>query len=77
MEERNCREDRENAGVFVSHWSPQENAQVVRRVGRMCTVTCLLNWLETDAYIRDMAELLGVDGLELKAANEAELPYEG
>ena len=43
----------------------------------MCTVTCLLNWLETDAYIRDMAELLGVDGLELKAANEAELPYEG
>ena len=92
MEERKRREERENAGVFVSHLSPQEHAQVVRLVGRKCIVKCLLNGLETDALwdtgaqvsiishswlkqclpgcdIRDIAELVGMDGLELKAAN--------
>ena len=100
MEERKCREERENAGVFVSHLSPQEHAQVVRLVGRKCIVKCLLNGLETDALwdtgaqvsiishswlkqclpgcdIRDIAELVGMDGLELKAANGTDLPYEG
>ena len=27
--------------------------------------------------IRDIAELLGIDGLELKAANGTDLPFEG
>ena len=85
-------EERENTGVFVSHLSPQEHAQVVHLVGRECIVKCLLNGLETDALwdtgaqvsiishswlnqclpgcdIRDIAELLGMDGLKLKAAN--------
>ena len=100
MEERKRREERENAGVFVSHLSPQEHAQVVRLVGHKCIVKCLLNGLETDALwdtgaqvsiishswlkqclpgcdIRDIAELVGMDGLELKAANGTDLPYEG
>ena len=100
MEERKYREDREKTGVFVSHLSPQEHSQVVRLVGRKCTVKCLLNGVETDALwdtgaqvsiisrswlkrclpgcdIRDMTELLGMDGLDLKAANGTDLPYEG
>ena len=100
MEERKCREERVNAGVFVSHLSPQEHAQVVRLLGSKCIVKCLLNGLETDALwytgaqvsmishswlkqclpgcnIRDIAGLLGIDGLELKAGNETNLPYEG
>ena len=44
-----CREERENAGVFVSHLSPQQHAQIVRLVGRKCIVTCSLKGLETDA----------------------------
>ena len=100
MEERKCREERVNAGVFVSHLSPQEHAQVVRLLGSKCIVKCLLNGLETDALwytgaqvsmishswlkqclpgcnIRDIAGLLGIDVLELKAGNETNLPYEG
>ena len=100
MEERKCREDREKTGAFVSHLSPQEHAQVVRLVGRKCTVKCVLNGVETDALwdtgaqvsiisrgwlkwclpgcdIPDMTELLGMDGLDLKAANGTDLPYEG
>lgn len=42
LEERKYREDREKTGVFVSHLSPQEHAQVVRLVGRKCTVKCVL-----------------------------------
>ena len=49
LEERKCREERENTSVFVSHLSPQQHAQVVRLVGRICIVKCLLNGLETDA----------------------------
>ena len=49
LEERKCREDREKASVFVSHLSPQEHAQVVRLVGRKCTVKCVLNGVEADA----------------------------
>ena len=37
-------EMRENAGVFVSHLSPQEHAQVVRLVGRKCVVKMLAQW---------------------------------
>ena len=100
MEERKCREDREKASVFVSHLSPQEHAQVVRLVGRKCTVKCVLNGVEADALwdtgaqvsiisrswlkrclsgcgIRNMTELSGMDGLDLKAANGTDLPYEG
>ena len=100
MEERKCREERENIGVFASQLSPQEHAQVIRLVARKCIVKCLLNGLETDALwdtgaqvwislhsrlkqctqgceIRDIAELLGMDGLELKAANGTDLPFEG
>ena len=100
MEERKCREDREKTGAFVSHLSPQEHAQVVRLVGRKCTVKCVLNGVETDNLwdtgaqvsitsrgwlkrclsgcdIRDMMELLRMDGLDLKAANGTDLPYEG
>ena len=99
LEEQKCREERENAGVFVSYLSPQEHAQVVRLVGRKCIVKCLLNGLETDALcdtgaqvsiishswlkqclagcdIWDKAEFLGMDGLELMAANGTDLPYE-
>ena len=99
MEEQKCREERENTGVFLSHLSPQEHAQVVRLVGRKCIVKCLLDGLETDALwdtgaqlsitshswlnqclpgcdIRDISELLGMDGLKLKAANGTDLPYE-
>ena len=46
LEERKCREGRENAGVFVSHLSPQEHAPVVRLVKRKCIVKCLLNELD-------------------------------
>ena len=49
FEERKCREDREKTGVFVNHLSPQEYAQVVRLVGRKCTVKCLLNGAEANA----------------------------
>ena len=100
MEERKCREERENIGVFASQLLPQEHAQVIRLVGRKCIVKCLLNGLETDALwdtgaqvsisshswlkqctpgceIRDIAELLGMDELELKAANGTDLPFEG
>ncbi|KAL9964944.1 hypothetical protein ACROYT_G028661 [Oculina patagonica] len=100
LEERKSRENREKTGVFVSHLSPQEHAQVVRLVGRKCSVKCLLNGVETEALwdtgaqvsivsrswlrrclpgcdIRDIAELLGMDGLDLKAANGTDLPYEG
>ena len=78
---------------------PQEHAQVVRLVGRKCTVKYLLNGLETDALldtgaqvsiishswlkqcppgcnIREIAEFLGIDGLESKEANGTDLPYE-
>ena len=44
LEERKCREERENTGVFVSHLSPQEHAQVVRLVGRKCIVKMLAQW---------------------------------
>ena len=100
LEERKCREDREKASVFASHLSQQEHAQVVRLVGRKCTVKCVLNGVEADALwdtgaqvsiisrswlkrclpgcdIRNMTELLGMDGLDLKAANGTDLPYEG
>ena len=93
MEERKCREERENIVVFASQLSPQEHAQVIRLVGRKCIVKCLLNGLETDALwdtgahswlkqctpgceIGDIAELLGMGGLELKAANGTDLPFE-
>ena len=99
MEERKFREERENTGVFASHLSPQEHAQVIRLVGRKCIVKYLLSGLETDALwdtgakvsisshswlkqcipgceIRDIAELLGMDGLELKGANGTDLPFE-
>ena len=57
-------------------------------MGRKCIVKCLLNGLETDALlvpkqclpgceIRDMVELLGMDGLQLKAENGTDQPYEG
>ena len=49
---QNCREDRERSQTFVSHLSPQEHAQVIRLVGRKCTVKCLLNGVETEA-LRD------------------------
>ena len=49
LEERKCREERENTGVFVTQLSPQEHAQVVCLVGRKCIVKCLLNGLETDS----------------------------
>jgi len=100
LEERKNREVREKTGVFVIHLSPQEYAQVVRLVGRKCTVKCVLNGVEVDSLwdtgvqvsiisrswfkrclpcfdIRDMTELLGMDGLDLKAANGTDLPYEG
>ena len=40
---------RRQSGVFVRHLSPQEHAQVVRLVGRKCTVKCLLDGFEADA----------------------------
>ena len=57
-------------------------------MGRKCIVKCLLNGLEADALlvskqclpgceIRDIAELLGMDGLQLKAENGTDQPYEG
>lgn len=100
LEERKYREGREKTGVFVSHLSTQEHAQVVRLVGRKCTVKCLINGIETEALwdtgaqvsiisrslvrnclpccdVRDIGELLGMNGLYLKAANGTDLPYEG
>ena len=57
-------------------------------MGRKCIVKCLLNGLEADALlvskqclpgceIRDIAELLGMDGLQLKAENGTDQLYEG
>ena len=49
LADQNYREDRERLQTFVSHLSPQEHAQVIRLVGRKCTVKCLLNGVETEA----------------------------
>ena len=100
LADQNYREDRERLQTFVSHLSPQEHAQVIRLVGRKCTVKCLLNGVETKALwdtgaqvsiipsnwvrkfypgtdVRNIAELLGMGGLDLKTANGTDLPYKG
>ena len=100
LAEQKYREDRERSQAFVSHLLPKEHAQVIRLVGRKCTVKCLLNGVETEALwdtgaqvsiipnnwvkrfspgtdVRDIAELLGMVGLNLKMANGTDLPYKG
>ena len=100
LADQNYRKDRERSQTFVSHLSPQEHAQVIRLVGRKCTVKCLLNGVETEALwdtgaqvsiipsnwvrkfypgtdVRNITELLGMGGLDLKTANGTDLPYKG
>ena len=73
---------------------------MIRLVVRKCTVTCLLNGVETEALwdtgaqgsiipsnwvrkfypgtdVRNIAELFGMGGLDLKTANGTDLPYKG
>ena len=49
LAEQKYREDRERSQTFVSNLSLQGNAQVIRLVGRKCTVKCLFNGVETEA----------------------------